>query len=423
MSRYIQSIIFFLVFLLVGCSIKEPNLTQVGQKSFENEDYMILLALEHQREGNNKGAIQIYKTLYEKSEKVNYLVEAVKISFLTNDIKSTELILADALEKAPKNRELQRIQIGFLIKQEKYKEAEIKSLELLKQEKSERNLKIAGTIYFQVKSYTLALKYFESAYSINSDENSLLYIIDILYNYLDKKEDAIALLETHIRMNSCETNTCYKLIEIYGKEKNINGLISTYKRLYKRFGNDEYAKKVIELLIYTKDKNRAVSFLEESGYNQEMLLDIYVSSSDFQGAYKVAEKLYKKSSNVLYLGKMAIYEYETNKNKIDEKVLKSVSKKFEQVVYEIHEPLFYNYYGYLLIDHDINVEKGIGLVKEALLKEPNSPFYLDSLAWGYYKLGRCEEAKEIMDKLIKKSKEEELIMHSIKINKCVDEAK
>jgi len=418
-SRYIQSTILIVVLFLAGCSISQPSLNKVGEKSFENEDYLILTALEEQTNGNNEKAISIYKSLYEKSKKINYLIEATKISFLLNNSEQTYLLLKEAVQEAPKNEEVKRIEIGFLMKQGKYKEAEQKSLELLNESKNERNLKITGTIYLQVKSYSLALKYFESAYAINSDENSLLYIVDILYNYLDKKDDAIALLETHIRMHNCEKNSCFKLVEIYGKEKNINGLISTYKKLYKRFNNEEYAKKVIELFIYTKDKKNAIKFLEESGYNQEMLLDIYVSSNDFKRAYKVANILYQKSSNVVYLGKMAIYEYELNKKNITKKVLKSVSAKFEKVVYKVHEPLFYNYYGYLLIDHDIDIKKGIGLVNEALLKEPNSPFYLDSLAWGYYKQGKCKEAKKIMDKLIKNSKEEELIMHSIKINRCV----
>ena len=423
MSRYIQIVIIFLVFFLVGCSLSQPNTNQVGKKSFENEDYMILAALDEQKSSNYKSAIQIYRVLYEKSEKLNYLIEATKISFLSNNIKQTEQLLQEGLEQSPKDSELRRIEIGFLVKQKKNLEAQKKTLLLLEDDKSVKNLKIAGSIYLQSKSYELALKYFESAYRVDSDENSLLHIVDIQYNYLNKKDDAIALLETHIRMQTCEANSCFKLIEIYGKEKNINGVISTYKKLYSRFKNEEYAKKVVELLIYIKDKNGAIEFLNESGYNQEMLLDIYVSSRDYKGAYTVASRLYKKTSKIHYLGRMAIYEYESKKGKLDNKILKSVSSKFEKVLTKMHDPLYYNYYGYLLIDHDIDVKKGIGLVQEALLKEPNSPFYLDSLAWGFYKLGRCKEAKVIMDKLIKVSKEEELIKHSIKINRCVKRKK
>jgi tetratricopeptide (TPR) repeat protein len=210
---------------LVGCSVSQPSINEVGKKSFENEDYMILAALDQQKSGNHANAMQIYRVLYEKSGKLNYLIEATKISFLSNNIEQTEQMLQEALEKSPKNSELRRIEVGFLVKQKKNSEAQKKILLLLEDDKSVRNLKIAGSIYLQSKSYELALKYFESAYRIDSDENSLLHIVDIQYNYLGKKDDAIALLETHIRMQTCEVNSCFKLIEIYGKEKNINGVV------------------------------------------------------------------------------------------------------------------------------------------------------------------------------------------------------
>ena len=420
MSRYISLVL--LAFLVAGCSFKEPKV-EVGKKSFEAEDYLILMALEYQKEGDAKNAIKVYKELYKKSKKSNYLIEATKISFLTNDMKYTEELLKEALKKEPDSEELKRIEVGYLVRQKRFDEAKTKALELLKINKNPVNLKIVGGIYFQMKSYALALKYFESAYKKENDSNSLLNIVDILYNYLDKKDDAIALLETHIRMNSCDEQTCFKLVEIYGKEKNIDGIISTYKKLYKRYKDDTFAKKIVELYMYKKDRNGAIKFLKESGYNQEMLLDIYVALKDFKNAYKIAKSLYESSKKIDYLGRMAIYEYEQHKDKIDKKKLKSISKKFDKVISKLYEPLYLNYYGYLLIDHDMDIKKGIKLVKAALLKEPNSPFYLDSLAWGYYKIGKCKDAKKIMKKLVKNSKEKEILMHWKKINECLKKGK
>ena len=420
MYRYIGLVL--LTFMIAGCSFKEPNI-EVGKKSFEGEDYLILVALEYQKAGDVKNAIKIYKELYEKSKKSNYLIEATKISFLTKDMKYTKNLLKEALKKEPNNKELKKIEIGYLARNKKLKEAEKKVLELLKIDKSATNLNIAGSIYFQKKDYNLALKYFESAYKKANDTNSLLNIVDILYNYLDKKDDAIALLETHIRMNSCEERTCFKLVEIYGKEQNIDGIISTYKKLYKRYKDDAFAKKIVELYMYKKDRDGAINFLKESGYNQEMLLDVYIALKDFKNAYNVAKKLYENTKKIDYLGKMAIYEYEQHKDKINKKRLKSISKKFDKVISKLYEPLYLNYYGYLLIDHDMDIKKGIKLVKEALLKEPNSPFYLDSLAWGYYKIGKCKEAKKIMKKLVKNSKEKEILMHWKKINECLKKGK
>jgi tetratricopeptide (TPR) repeat protein len=420
-SRYIKTIIFILIFSLTGCSLKEAEPLPIGQKSFETEDYLILSALEYQKNGQEKSAIELYQLLYKKSSKVHYIIEAAKIAFIGNDREATKKLLDIGLKAQPQNGELRRILIGEYIKEKNYKSAEKEILELLKTDKSIKNLKIAGTIYFQLSNHDLALKYFESAYKVNNDGDILLNIIDILYNYLDRKDEAVAYLETHIRMQSCELNTCFKLIEIYGREKNIDGIISTYKKLYERFGDEKYAKKVVELLVYEKDQNGAIRFLENSGYNQKMLLQIYVSMNNFKSAYKVAQKLFKATAMIDYMGRMAIYEYELNRNNMTKEILDSISSKFEKVILTLHRPLYYNYYGYLLIDHDLDINKGIGLVQEALLKEPNSPFYLDSLAWGLYKQGKCKKAKEIMDTIIKNLKdEEEVMMHYNKIQECIE---
>lgn len=395
----------------------------IGKKSFENEDFLIVQALEYQQQKNFSKSIEIYNTLYDKSEKINYLIEAAKISFLTNNNKKTYLLIQRALEKDPKNSDLKRILIALHVKEKKLNSAKKEVEELLLLERNSRNLTIAGAIFFQLKSYEMSLKYFQSAYKESLDENVLLNMVDVLYNYLDRKDEAISYLETHTRMQLCSQKPCLKLVEIYGKEKDIDGIISTYKRMYERFENEEFARRVVELLIYKKDKKSAIEFLDSTGYNQEMLLDIYVSSNDFDGAYKVAKKLHEKSENIKYLGRMAIYEYEKNKEGLNEGILDSISKKFEKVVKNSKDPLYLNYYGYLLIDHDRDVSKGIELVKKALIEEPNSIFYLDSLAWGFYKQNRCQEAKDILEKFIKKVKELEVIMHYEKINECLKNKK
>ena len=119
---------------------------------------------------------------------------------------------------------------------------------------------------------------------------------------------------------------------------------------------------------------------------------------------------------------MAIYEYE-GQSKKDKKLLKSVARKFAKVVKVSNDPLYLNYYGYLLIDHDMDVKKGLSLVKRALKQDPSSPYYLDSLAWGYYKLGLCKKAKTIMLKVSKMSKDAEVKKHMRAINKCIKDKK
>ncbi|MCL2101068.1 MAG: hypothetical protein FWH22_05080 [Fibromonadales bacterium] len=58
-----------------------------------------------------------------------------------------------------------------------------------------------------------------------------------------------------------------------------------------------------------------------------------------------------------------------------------------------------NNLGYMLIDRDLDVEKGITLVDKALVLSPEEQSYLDSKAWGLHKIGKHKEALEILEKL------------------------
>ncbi|MCZ6714216.1 MAG: DUF1736 domain-containing protein [Deltaproteobacteria bacterium] len=57
-------------------------------------------------------------------------------------------------------------------------------------------------------------------------------------------------------------------------------------------------------------------------------------------------------------------------------------------------PQVYNNLGFILVDQDIEVRRGVKLLERAVRKRPKNWDFLDSLAWGYYKLGRYEEARE-----------------------------
>lgn len=56
-----------------------------------------------------------------------------------------------------------------------------------------------------------------------------------------------------------------------------------------------------------------------------------------------------------------------------------------------------NYLGYTLIERGEDVEYGVGLVNRAIATEPENEAFLDSLAWGLFKLGKLESAREQID--------------------------
>jgi tetratricopeptide (TPR) repeat protein len=163
-----------------------------------------------------------------------------------------------------------------------------------------------------------------------------------------------------------------------------------------------------------------MEFLEDSKTNDELLFQLYVQLKKYDKAWPLADKLYKESGSINFLGQSAIFEYESAKDKNDKKMQKSVIKKLRDVIKLKRDGIYLNYLGYLLIDHDIDVKEGIVFVREALKQEPNSAYYLDSLAWGYYKLSNCERAKSIMDMVskMKGGDNPEVVKHIKIIDKC-----
>lgn len=59
-----------------------------------------------------------------------------------------------------------------------------------------------------------------------------------------------------------------------------------------------------------------------------------------------------------------------------------------------------NNYAYSLSKRAIKLDKALTMVKKALVKEPNSPYYLDTIGWIYFKMKKYELAREFIEKSI-----------------------
>lgn len=418
MSRYCLLIILSFSLFLGGCASVGPQPAEHQTVSFEGEDLMALQGLYAFREGRVEASVALFEELFDRTNKLEYLKEALKVAFSSG--MPLGQLLDKALVRAPRDGDVLRIYVGHLLNEKEFDAAKEVMAGLLEEDKSVQNLTILGSIHFHLKEYDLALKYYDSIYAQEGDEEALLAIVDLLDVHLDRTNEAISYLETVRRMQGgCSKALCHRLVQIYGKTKNLDGLISTYKMLYASHKEEQYATKVVELLLFKRDFTGAIAFLEESGHDPIMLMDLYASKKAFDKSYEVAKKSYQETKQVEYLGRMAIYQYEQRKGNVDKVLLDLVIEKFEKVVKTLEDPLYLNYYGYLLIDHDIDISKGVELVKRALKKEPDSPYYIDSLAWGYYKLGRCQEAYALIAPIVGTINEPEVKEHYDAINACI----
>lgn len=161
-----------------------------------------------------------------------------------------------------------------------------------------------------------------------------------------------------------------------------------------------------------------IDFWEQNGEEDEILLNLYRMTNQSQKAYNLLNKLYKNSNNMDFLAQQAILEFEMAKDK--KSILFDVISKFDKVLQTEDNHIYQNYLAYILIDFDIDIQKGLLLVKKALEKDPTNVAYLDTLAWGEYKIKNCKDAYTYMKQVVDEVglDDEEIKLHWEKIKEC-----
>jgi predicted Zn-dependent protease len=416
-----------LPFFFFGCSgtLSQDPEVKGYEKVFEHEDQYILLALRAEQVQVNKQAAELFEILYEKSTKKEYLYRSLQNYLVAKENAYVLKKVYSILQASFDDFQLVRFKIVALVGMQRIEEAKEIALKLVSLSHEESDYILISDIYVEQKKFSMAMKYLEGAYTKNYSEKVLDKMSIVLYFNLQRKKEAIAQLETHIRMHSCSELICSRLISFYSNENNVDGLLSTYLRLYALAKDEEVAKKIIQIYVYKKEYLDLISFLEKYPVDDPLLLQIYTRYKNYTKASPLAQKLYEESSDVGYLAQSAIFEYEGSKNKNDKIMLAKVLKKLKEAVELEESSLNLNYLGYIMVDHEIDIKEGMNYIQKALKIEPNSAYYLDSLAWGYYKLGKCDKAYSIISKVIELEggDDPEVKLHYEKIKKCKNSKK
>ena len=390
MSRYSAVIVFLGFFLLTSCSADSLSIkdklskvvdTKVSQAS---ADFYYMVALDCEYRLDYTCSAMMFEKLYQITHQEEFLKSMTRLSLLSAryDIYKRHINNIDRLAK--KDVEIASYLIPYYLKVKNYKKAESLSKFILKKDKSVKNYQLLAAMYIDTKEYKKAQK----------------------------------VLDEYINEYGCEPAICGMKLFLKTKENDIEGTIKLLKRLYKTTKNQAFEAELLKLYLSLGEYDKLEQYVKKSSdLPKDILIDIYTSIKDYKRAEKVSMQLYKETKKPLYLADAAVYLYEAEYKK-NPKVLKEVMRRFEKSVSKVDKAVFYNYYGYLLIDHDIDIKKGIKLIKKALSKKPDNEYYLDSLAWGLYKEGKCKKSLKIL-KSLKDQDQIEIKEHIKKAKECL----
>jgi tetratricopeptide (TPR) repeat protein len=424
-----------LLLVLNGCGIKLLNdenkdiskttFIEVKTKPYNLENQYIILALESENQKLYGDAISLYFKLFENTNNYEYLVKYLTLSTNIKDFASVKKYASKYLVENIKEEEIiLRLYIYSLFKLNEKEESIIYGQKLINNYKNEINYQLLASIYLEDKEYLKAYELFDLSYKLTNSSNTLLTLTNIQFNNLFEKDKAIKKLENHIQMSGYDFNLSIQLLSFYEKENEKEKLIRVLKNMYFYYKNSDNQfllnkTKVLFIKYVARDNiNHAITFLEENNEEDENLLNLYKITNQTQKANDLLDRLYIKTNNLDYLAQQAIFKFEMTSDK--ESILDEVIFKFDKVLASASNPIYENYLAYILIDFNIDIKRGLVLVKKALETEPNNIAYIDTLAWGEYKLKNCKEAYIQMKKVVDEVgiDDEEIKLHWEQIQEC-----
>ena len=393
----------------------------------DTEDALIIKALLNEEAGKLSQSKALYELLYRVTGKKEYLIQSAKDTLLQkSDPGDTINHLVAWVSAHPQERDaaLYRVLVALYIQQGSLVDAENVADAYLSEDAPVEDQMAVASLKLELGKPEEAIALLRSAYKKEDNEKILLQLSSILEKKLHRTDEAIALLDAHIKKHKeASVGVYFKLIELYAKEKNLEKVEALYKKLYQKDPQKYFLQKIIEISLYRHDIDGIISFLEQNPGNEEILFSFYREKKQYKKAIAVVQKLYKKTQSVKWLAEegMLVYEQAKQSRAINPAALKAMHDLLEEALRKgLKDGLYLNYYGYTLIDHDLDIDRGIVLVKKALKQDPTNTYYLDSLAWGLYKKGRCNKAYAIMKQVVAKEglTEEEIKMHWDLIRKC-----
>ena len=384
------------LWILLMCAVTAQATVKINIPVEISDETYILAAMDAQLRKKYDLAFQYFQYLYQKTGQKEYLYNSLRMYESQKGSAQFTKAMQEALEKNPDDTMLLRFHIVALLKEGKYSQAANESRILSQQTKEASDYLLNAEALIKLGNYQSGYSELKKAYVITYDEETAERIALLMYTQLGQKEEAIIFLKEHIGVHGNSKRLGKRLGSLYADSGALEDAVTIYEATYELSNDPSIAEDAVKIYVYRQEFQKLTVLLEKSGVNDPLLLELYVRNKDFSKASELARKLYKKEANPLYLAQSSVFEYEAATNRNDITLLKKVVEDLKQANAQVEDPIYLNYLGYLMIDHDLGVKEGMVYVQKALDKQPESAFYIDSLAWGKYKLGECAEALRLI---------------------------
>lgn len=450
MNKIIMLMIFLLQIIYTYDMEQENQENNVRQEEIDKNSMIASYLFENNEFDESS---RVYKEIFNLTNKLYFLKQSIIISSITLN-KPNEIIrkinLYKSLKKEENKHSIEYLIINRILSDAYQKNGKFNKAAKILEKEPNIDYFMIGELYFKGKDYDNALKNLEIFINSKNEEEyeglkALEYLISIykdrnqinkalnkLKEYLKKNKNYVNfnidyISEIYLKLDKIHILLDYVIHEFNEQKFTLEGVIIVMKKAKKYKEAIQFMKKYKSQFHRNHDKYEFYDF-------DVNLLRLYALDNDYANTYKLSGKIFDITNELEFLEIKTIYEYHMLENKkelsniikniqtlIDKRNKIIIKNEEEEKRWLLQNAFFYNFLGYILIDHDVNPEKGIKYIDEALHINPNESAYIDSKAWGFYKLNDCKKAYEIMSKISDSDveKNDEIKLHKSKIKECI----
>ncbi len=372
------------------------------------------------KEGKGNFLLEVFDELGEANPNVATIFFAK--AFLAMHLKENELAhknIEKALEIQPgwKKAQLLQVQLAVLDKDlEKAKEILLKALE--KDPSSKQFNTMLAKLYIQTAEYEKAAEVYEQLVEHDPDNTEAQFSLALVYLQLEEDDEARKLFERLVEHPRWQAQASLYMGRIEAKQKHIDDALVWFDRITSGPLVLEAGISAVSLLMnegrYDEAEDRLTK-LREKFPNQELRLvllqaELFNKQKQYQKAFDLLTTALLEHPNqkdLLYT--RALIAERLDMLDVVESDLKFILEKYPNDANAL------NALGYTLVDRTDRYDEAAVYLEKAIKIKPDEPVIQDSYGWLMYKLGKPEKALEYLTRAYEKFKGEEIAAHLIEV--------
>ncbi len=396
------------------------------EKGYNDSTRLLLVALDMKNHSAIKNSLELFEYLFKKQKRYLYLDNIIQLNMKLGRYYTVIYLTHRYATDYPDYEEtIFQQRVKAMVNTGKLDRAVRTQQYIIKHYNSQFNLYNMAKIYYIQKNYAKTKLYVQKALDIKPNDKIAIFYTNMLYDDMNQKQKAELYLDNYIKKHKPSYELYVAKASLYIKNNDVPNTIAMTKKLYIATKQkkttykyiDEFAIKILRHMNTTQ-KTNMVEFLLSQEIATDMLLSLYLDMGELNKAHALTKDLYLETKELRYYAQNSMLQYELATQKLD--VVDEVIKEFENILTKDQHSRYLNFLGYILIDHDIDIDRGTKLVLKAVKKSPQNIAYKDSLAWGYYKQSQCDKARMVMDNILsdKTINDKTILEHNQKIRRC-----